>query len=85
MPYLAVYGSVDPSDSMSKQKNTPLRFLARHSAPGRPYSVADKKPLRFRGKAIGQTVPNDWLAPVLDEVVAFIHGQERASEISHDR
>jgi acetyl esterase/lipase len=29
--------------------------------------------------------PMRWLAPVLDEVVAFIHGQNPASEISHDR
>lgn len=29
--------------------------------------------------------PMRWLAPVLDEVVAFIHGQDAASEISHDR
>lgn len=29
--------------------------------------------------------PMRWLAPVLDEVVAFIHGQDLASETSHDR
>lgn len=29
--------------------------------------------------------PMRWLAPVLDEVVAFVRGQDPASEISHDR